>query len=84
MTDQPTTAERARKLIAEHLDQPIEKVTDTADLIDDLGADSLDNVEMLMMFEEEFDIEISDDEAENVLTVGHLITALEAKLAVRA
>lgn len=84
MSDQPTTAERARKLIAEHLEQPIEKVTDTADLIDDLGADSLDNVELLLMFEEEFDIAISDDEIENFTTVGHVVTALEAKVAALA
>lgn len=79
--DQPTIAARARKLIAEHLDQPIEKVTDSATLCDDLGADSLDNVELLLTFEEEFDIAIDDEEAEHLLTVGHVITALEAKLA---
>jgi acyl carrier protein len=76
-----TIAERARKLIAEHLDHDIENAADNASMMDDLGADSLDNVELLMAFEEEFDVEITDDEAENLLTVGDVIKALETKLA---
>lgn len=75
---------RARKIVAEHLDADPEKVTDKASFIDDLGADSLDNVELLMAFEEEFDTEISDDEAENCLTFGDAVEALAKKLAIEA
>jgi len=52
---------RVKKMVVEHLDVEEEKVTDKAHFIDDLGADSLDNVELVMAFEEEFDIEIPDD-----------------------
>ena len=52
------TLERVRKIVIEHLDADPEKVTEKASFIDDLGADSLDNVELVMAFEEEFDIEI--------------------------
>jgi 3-oxoacyl-[acyl-carrier protein] reductase len=55
--------ERVRKIVIEHLDADPEKVTEKASFIDDLGADSLDNVELVMAFEEEFDIEIPDDAA---------------------
>ena len=57
------TLERVRKIVIEHLDADPEKVTEKASFIDDLGADSLDNVELVMAFEEEFDIEIPDDAA---------------------
>lgn len=80
----PTTADRVRKLIVEHLDAAPEKVTDTTDLIDDLGADSLDNIELIMAFEEEFNIEVPDHEAENLMTVGQIIAAVEAKLAAKS
>ena len=62
--------ERVRKIVIEHLDADPEKVTEKASFIDDLGADSLDNVELVMAFEEEFDIEIPDDAAEHIQTVG--------------
>ena len=55
--------ERVRKIVIEHLDADPEKVTEKASFIDDLGADSLDNVELVMAFEEEFDIEIPDGRA---------------------
>ena len=58
--------ERVRKIVIEHLDADPEKVTEKASFIDDLGADSLDNVELVMAFEEEFDIEIPDDAAEHI------------------
>jgi len=62
--------ERVTKIVIEHLDVESEKVTEKASFIDDLGADSLDNVELVMAFEEEFDIEIPDDAAEHIQTVG--------------
>ena len=58
------TAERVKKIVVEHLNVDAEKVTDTASFIEDLGADSLDTVELVMAFEEEFGIEIPDDAAE--------------------
>lgn len=60
------------KIIAEHLDIDISEVTDEKHLIDDLGADSLHTVELIMEFENEFDIEIPDDDAETLVTVGKI------------
>ena len=65
--------ERVRKSVVEHLDLEAEKVTENASFIDDLGADSLDTVELVMAFEEEFGVEIPDDAAETILTVGDAI-----------
>lgn len=75
------TADRVRKIIIELLDADPAKVVDTASLIDDLGADSLDNVELVMAFEEEFDIEIDDAAAETCKTVGDIITLIAGKVA---
>lgn len=75
-----TIADRVRLVVQQHLDVDPEKITDKASFIDDLGSDSLDNVELIMAFEEEFDIEISDDVAENINTVGEAIKAIEAKV----
>ena len=61
---------RVKKMVIEHLDVEDDKVTEKAHFIDDLGADSLDNVELVMAFEEEFDIEIPEDAAEHLQTVG--------------
>ena len=66
--------ERVRKIVIEHLDADPEKVTEKASFIDDLGADSLDNVELVMAFEEEFDIEIPDEDAEKIATVRDAVT----------
>lgn len=66
-------AESIKKIVVEHLDVDAEKVTEEASFIDDLGADSLDNVELVMAFEEEFDVEIPDDAAETIQTVGDAI-----------
>jgi acyl carrier protein len=74
------TLERVRKIVIEHLDADPEKVTEKASFIDDLGADSLDNVELVMAFEEEFDIEIPDDAAETIQTVGDAVTFIDGKL----
>jgi len=66
-------AERVKKIVVEHLGVDESKVTDSAGFIDDLGADSLDTVELVMAFEEEFGIEIPDDAAEKILTVKDAI-----------
>jgi acyl carrier protein len=62
-------AERVKKIIVEHLGVEDGKVVENASFIDDLGADSLDTVELVMAFEEEFGIEIPDEAAEKILTV---------------
>ncbi|SBW12481.1 acyl carrier protein (ACP) [uncultured Alphaproteobacteria bacterium] len=67
-------AERVKKIVVEHLGVEEDKVTDNASFIDDLGADSLDTVELVMAFEEEFGIEIPDDAAEKILTVNDAIS----------
>ena len=69
-------AERVKAKIVEHLSVDEDKVTDSASFIDDLGADSLDRVELVMAFEEEFDCEIPDDAAEKILTVKDAIDYL--------
>jgi acyl carrier protein len=69
--------ERVKKIVVEHLGVEPDKVTDAASFIDDLGADSLDTVELVMAFEEEFGCEIPDDAAETILTVGDAVKFLE-------
>lgn len=71
--------ERVKGMVIEHLDADAEKVTDKAHFIDDLGADSLDTVELVMAFEEEFDIEIPDDAAEHIQTVGDAVKFIQEK-----
>ena len=68
-----------RKIVVDHLGVDEQQVTDEASFIDDLGADSLDTVELVMAFEEEFGSEISDNEAEKILTVGDAIRFIENK-----
>ena len=70
---------KVKKIVAEHLGVEEAKVIDEASFIDDLGADSLDTVELVMAFEEEFGSEISDSEAEKILTVGDAIKFIESK-----
>ncbi len=71
-------ADKVKKIIAEHLGiDDMSKITDDAKFIDDLGADSLDTVELVMAFEEAFDVEIPDEKAETILTVGDAISHLE-------
>ena len=72
------TAERVRKIVVEHLGVEEGKVTETASFIDDLGADSLDTVELVMAFEEEFGIEIPDDAAEKILMVKDAIDFIDS------
>jgi len=71
------TAERVKKIVVEHLNVDAEKVTEGASFIEDLGADSLDTVELVMAFEEEFGIEIPDDAAESIVTVGDAVKYIE-------
>ena len=72
-------AEKVKKIIAEHLGiDDMDKITEDAKFIDDLGADSLDTVELVMAFEEAFDLEIPDEKAETILTVGDAISHLES------
>jgi acyl carrier protein len=70
-------AERVKKIVVEHLGVEADKVVDNANFIDDLGADSLDTVELVMAFEEEFGVEIPDDAAETIVTVGDAVKFLE-------
>ena len=72
---------KVKKMVADHLGVEEAKITDDASFIDDLGADSLDTVELVMAFEEEFGSEISDSEAEKILTVGDAIKFIERKAA---
>jgi acyl carrier protein len=72
---------KVKKMVADHLGIDESKVNDEANFIDDLGADSLDTVELVMAFEEEFGSEISDSEAEKILTVGDAVKFIESKSA---
>ena len=74
-------ADRVRAIIAEQLGVKLEEVTDTASFIEDLGADSLDTVELVMALEEEFGIEIPDEDAEKMASVGDAIKYIESKTA---
>jgi acyl carrier protein len=69
-------ADRVRKIVVEHLNVDAEKVVEKASFIDDLGADSLDQVELVMAFEEEFSVEIPDDAAESIQTFGDAVSFL--------
>ena len=71
--------EKIKKIVADHLGIDEAKVQDESSFIDDLGADSLDTVELVMAFEEEFGAEISDSQAEKILTVGDAIKFIEGK-----
>ena len=74
MTD---VAQKVQDIVIEHLGVEKEKVNESASFIDDLGADSLDTVELVMAFEEEFDCEIPDDIAEKILTISDAIKYIE-------
>ncbi len=73
--------ERVKKIVVENLEVEEDKVTETASFIDDLGADSLDLVELVMAFEEEFNIEIPDEVQENIRTVGNAIEHINKHVA---
>ena len=70
---------KIKKIVADHLGIDEEKVTEEASFIDDLGADSLDTVELVMAFEEKFGIEIPDDAAETIQTVQNAIDYIQSK-----
>ena len=71
--------ERVKKIVVEHLGVEEAKVTANASFVDDLGADSLDTVELVMAFEEEFSVEIPDDAAETIRTVGDAVAFISKK-----
>ena len=76
----PDYSAKVKDIIIEKLGVDAEKVTEDASFVEDLGADSLDTVELVMDFEEEFDLEIPDEEAEKLVTVGSAIKYLQEKL----
>ncbi len=71
--------ERVKEIIVEQLGVNPEQVTSNASFIDDLGADSLDTVELVMAFEEEFSVEVPDEDAEKLTTVGDVVRYIEEK-----
>jgi acyl carrier protein len=71
--------ERVRNIICDQLAVEQEKITPTASFVDDLGADSLDIVELVMTMEEEFDLDIPDEEAEKMKTVGDVVKYISSK-----
>ena len=73
--------EKVKDIIVEQLGVNPEQVTDSASFIEDLGADSLDTVELVMAFEEEFGVEVPDEDAEKLQTVGNVVEYIEKKTA---
>lgn len=73
------TAEKIKELIAKQLNKPVSEITDEKEVVKDLGADSLDVVEMLLNFEEEFDISVPESEAVKIKTVGDIIKLINKK-----
>jgi acyl carrier protein len=73
-------AEKIKQIVSEQLGVDEAEVTPTASFVDDLGADSLDTVELVMAFEEAFEIEIPDEEAEKIRTVQDAVTYVEKKV----
>ncbi len=71
---------KVAEIISEKLNVPIEDIDETSNLIEDLGADSLDAFDLVMVFEDEFGIKIEDDEIENLQTVQDIVELLEEKL----
>ena len=80
MAEQINVLEKVKKIVIENLGVEADKVTEASNFIDDLGADSLDTVELVMAFEEEFGCEIPDEEAEKILTVGDAVKYIEAHI----
>ena len=76
-----TIEERVRKVVVDQLDIKPEEATMEASFVDDLGADSLDTVELVMALEEEFDMEIPDADAEKVVTVGNVVDYIKEHVA---
>ena len=80
MTDIKEMEEKVKDIIVEELGVEREKLTDDASFMEELGADSLDTVELVMAFEKEFDIDIPDEEAEKLRTVGDAMKYLHEKV----
>lgn len=74
-----STFDRVKKVVVEQLDVSEQEVTPTASFVEDLGADSLDVVELVMAFEEEFQIEIPDEDAEKIATVQDAVSYIDEK-----
>lgn len=79
-----TVDERVKKIVAEQLGLKAEDIKNEASFVDDLGADSLDTVELVMALEEEFEIEIPDEEAEKITTIQEAINHIDAYLKTKA
>ena len=71
------TIDKVKELLAEQLNKPVEEITEEKEVVKDLGADSLDMVEMLMTLEEEFGITVPEEDAVNIKTVGDIIKLIE-------
>jgi acyl carrier protein len=80
MADMNELVEKVKDIIVEELGVERDKLSDDASFMDDLGADSLDTVELVMAFEKEFDLDIPDEEAENLATVGDALKYLHDKI----
>jgi acyl carrier protein len=76
----PHVSDRIREIVSLHLDVPMDRVTDSAAFIADLGADSLDTIELVMAFEDTFGCEIPDEVAESFVTVGDARRFIESKI----
>jgi acyl carrier protein len=74
------TAEKVRDLISKQLNRPVEEITEDKEVVKDLGADSLDVVEMLMSLEEEFNITVPEEDAVNIKTVGDIVKLIDEKI----
>ena len=73
------TLDKVKQLIAKHLNKPVEEITEDKEIVKDLGADSLDIVEMLMALEDEFGVTVSDEDAIKIKTVGDIVNTIEKK-----
>lgn len=76
-----TIEERVKKIVAEQLGVKLDEITNSSSFIEDLGADSLDTVELVMALEEEYDIEIPDEDVENLTTLGKISAYIDQKAA---
>jgi len=72
-------SDKIKKVIADHLGGDLKKITEDASFVDDLGADSLDTIELIMALEQEFGFEINDSDAEKITTVGDAIKFIESQ-----
>ena len=73
------TVDKVKELIAQQLNKSVDEITEDKDIVKDLGADSLDVVEMLMSLEEEFNVTVPEEDAVNIKTVGDIVKMIEGK-----